>query len=80
MNSKDLRASILVATAAALGVSIAACGGEKPAKAPNIGVSEVSPSGSASHVMPSGSTMEGSCAGGAGHSCGAMKDEKKPSE
>ena len=78
MSSKDLRASIALAMAAALGVTFAACGGEKPAKAPNLTASEVAPSGSASHVMPSGSTMEGSCAGGADHGCGAMKEQKKP--
>ena len=81
MTSNDLRATILVSAAAALGVALAACGGEKPARAPNLGVTEVPPSGSgSSHVMPSGSTMESSCGGGAGHSCGAMKDKSKPGD
>ena len=80
MSSKELRASILLATAAALGVALAACGGEKPAKAPNIGVTEVPTSKGSVHAMASGSNMESSCAGGADHGCGAMKDEKKPTK
>lgn len=66
MQSHELRSTILAAMTTALGLTVSACGGEKPAKAPDLFATEVPPSGSGStdHAAmpaPSGSAMEMSC-------------------
>ncbi len=78
MQSKNLRSTLLVAAAAAFGIPLAACTGEKPAKAPSLGTFEVPVSSASTSARPSGSAVEAGCGGGPGHSCGAMKDDKKP--
>ena len=86
MQNKTTRATILVAIAAAFGVPIAACSNDPPAKPPILATevpasatSETSATaGSGTSPMPSGSMVDGSCSGAAGHSCSAMK-KKTPS-